>query len=121
MTLSEVHARLANTALFYFLLLSLWGYWRFFRKEGVNASYWGALAIAELLILVQGGVGAYLWLVGLRPDRGIHLLYGVVSAMAIPAAYAYTQGRSQRPEILIYGTAMLITVGLILRAVATAG
>jgi hypothetical protein len=120
MSIAEVHARLANTALLYFLILAGWGYWRFFRRQGVSSSYWGALFIAEILILIQGGLGGYLWLIGLRPGRGIHILYGVVAAMAIPAAYTYTRGRTERPEALIYGTTMLITVGLILRAVATA-
>jgi hypothetical protein len=30
---------------------------RYFRRQGINSSYWGALAIGELLILVQAGLG----------------------------------------------------------------
>ena len=121
MPLTEVHARLANTALFFFLIMSIWGTWRFLRKRGLEGSYWGALVIAELLILVQGGLGAYLWLIGLRPMRSIHILYGVVSALALPLAFAYTKGREGRPEMLIYTVTLLITVGLILRAMFTGG
>lgn len=116
-----LHARLSNTALLYLLVLSLWGYWRFFRRQGLAASFWGALVIAEILLTAQAFLGGYLWLAGLRPARGIHVLYGVVSLLAIPAAYAYTQGREERPEMLVYATALLITVGLLLRAAATAG
>jgi hypothetical protein len=120
MTISELHGRLSNTALLFFFFLSIWGYWRFFRKQGVDASYWGALAIGELLLLVQSGLGAYLWVIGLRPERGIHLLYGIVALLAIPAAYAYTKGQDTRADILIHGTTTLITVGLIFRAISTA-
>jgi heme A synthase len=121
MSIVEVHARLANTAIFFCLALALWGFWRFFRKKGIDPSYRGAAIIAELLILVQGALGAFMWFSGLRPARGIHLLYGIVSALAIPLVYTYTKGREERPEMLLYGVAFLVLVGLLLRAVATGG
>ena len=121
MSLVEIHGRLANTAVFYFGFLALWGLVRFFRRQGLTPAYWGALVIAELLILTQGGIGAFLWYSGLRPGRGVHILYGLVSGLAIPAVYAYTRGREERAEMLMYGVATLVTVGLILRGIATAG
>jgi CDP-diglyceride synthetase len=120
MSASEVHGALANTATLYFIALTIWGYFRFFRKQGVESSLWGALAIAEILLLVQGLLGGYLWIIGARPARDMHMLYGIVSLMAIPAAYMYTKGRTDRPEVLIYATTSLITFGLIMRAVSTA-
>ncbi len=121
MPLAEVHGNLANSALFYFLFIAIWGLVRFARRQGVSSGYWGALVIAELLILAQGGLGAFLWYGGLRPERGVHILYGLVSGLTIPAVYAYTKGREERAEMLMYGAATLLTVGLILRAVLTAG
>jgi hypothetical protein len=121
MSLVEVHGNLANAALFYFAILAIWGLVRFARRQGVGSSYWGALVIAELLILAQGGLGAFLWYTGHRPGRGIHILYGLVSGLAIPAVYAYTRGREERAEMLIYGVTTLVTVGLVLRAMTTAG
>lgn len=121
MSLVEVHARLANTLLLYVILMAVWGLWRFFRKEGVGSSYWGALVIAEGLIIAQGLLGAYLWFVdSLRPERGgIHILYGVVSALAIPAVYVYTKGGDQRREMIVYAAVLLFTIGLVLRAMST--
>lgn len=119
MTLAELHARLANTAMLYFLIVSLWGFVRFFRKQGLDSSFWGALAIAELLVVAQALLGGYLWVAGLRPARTIHLLYGLIVPIMIPGAYVYTKGRDGRPEVLVYGTATLITVGLLLRAIVT--
>ena len=121
MSLTTVHANLANAALIYFVILAVWGLVRFARRQGVGSSYWGALVIAELLILAQGTLGAYLWYSGLRPGRGIHILYGLVSALAIPAVYAYTKGGEERREMLIYTVVALVTAGLILRATTTAG
>lgn len=120
MSISLIHAKLANTALIYVLCLALWGFWRFVRKQGLDSGYWGALVIAEVLLLVQGGLGSAMWLIGLHPERSIHLLYGVVSALAIPGVFAYTRGRGERSEMLLYAAVMLVTVALILRATTTA-
>ncbi|GAB4535352.1 MAG: hypothetical protein Kow0063_19570 [Anaerolineae bacterium] len=121
MSLTTVHDNLANAALIYFAILALWGLIRFVRRQGVGPNYWGALVIAELLVLAQGGLGAVLWYSGLRPARGVHILYGVVSALTIPAVYTFTRGREERPEMLMYGVVALVTVALILRAMITAG
>ena len=121
MSLTIIHGNLANAALIYFAILAIWGIVRFFRRQGISSSYWGALVIAEILILAQGTLGAVLWYSNLRPARSVHILYGLVSALAIPAVYAYTRGREERAEMLMYGVATLVTVGLILRAIVTAG
>jgi len=121
MTLADIHGRLGNTAMYYVLILGVWGLWRYFRKQGLNSNYWGALVIGEILILLQGALGAYLFVIGARPGRSIHILYGIVSAIVIPGIYAYTRGDEDRRPMLIYGIALLILVALILRAVPTAG
>ncbi len=119
MNLSEIHGRLANIALTYMLIVSLWSYYRFFRKKGIDSSFWGALAIAEFLLVAQLLLGIYLWMQGLRPPRTIHVLYGFLIPVMIPGAYFYTRGRVGRPEALVYGTTTIITVGLIFRAIFT--
>ena len=115
-----IHSRLANSVLIYCLVLGAWGLWRFFRKQGVNSNFWGAAVIAEILVLVQGGLGVALWAMSLRPGRGaIHILYGVVSALSLPAVYVYTRGRDERREMLIYAVVLLFMVGIAIRAMAT--
>ena len=120
MSLADIHGRLANTALIYFGILALWGLWRALRKQGLDSSYWGALAIAEVLIIVQGILGAILYFSGERPGRWVHILYGVVSVLVIPGLYAYTRGESDRRVMVIYALTLLISVGVILRAIGTA-
>jgi hypothetical protein len=117
-----LHDRLAITALLFCLFMALWGFWRFFRQQGLASSYWGAALIAEFLMLFQGGLGLYLWITGMRPARGgIHILYGLALALAIPLVYSYTRGRQERPEMLLYAVAFLIMCGLVLRAMVTGG
>lgn len=120
MSLPEIHARLGNTALYYLIAMAIWGLWRVLRRQGVDSSYWGALVIGEILILLQGGLGGYMWLSGLRPGRTIHLLYGIVGALIIPGVYAYTKGESDRRVMMIYAFALLFAVGILLRAIMTA-
>lgn len=119
MPINEIHARLGNTAMLYFLVIALWGYFRFFRNQKVNSSYWGALAVGEILLIIQGLIGGYLWFFVARPERWIHILYGFVALSMIPGAFVYTKGRDGRPELLVYGTATLIGVGLLLRGIFT--
>jgi CDP-diglyceride synthetase len=121
MSLSEVHGRLGTTALYFMILMALWGLFRYFRKEGVNSNYWGALVIGEILILVQGLLGAYLWIIGARPERSLHVLYGIAAALVIPGVYAYTKGNEERRAMLVYGVALVVAVLLTLRAITTAG
>jgi len=116
-----IHERVGVTALYYFLIITIWGYYRFFTRRGIDSAFWGALAIAEILILAQAFLGVYLWIDGLRPARGmLHVIYGAVIPIMIPGAYFYTKGRGERAEILVYSTAAIITCGLILRAIYTA-
>jgi hypothetical protein len=120
MSLSEIHGRLGNTAVYYVIIMGVWGLWRYFRRQGMDSNYGGALVIGEILILLQGLLGAYLFISGLRPGRGIHLLYGIVSALVIPGVFSYTQGDDRRRVMLIYGISLLILAALILRAITTA-
>ena len=123
MPLNDIHARLFITTLAYCLVMALWAFWRFFRKQGVDSSYWGALVIAEVLLVIQGALGAYLYFVlGLRPARAsIHILYGVISLLSIPGAYAFTKGGDQHRDMLVYGAVLAFQCGIILRAAVTGG
>lgn len=119
MNIVSIHSSLANTSMMYFFIISLWGFWRFFRKQGVDGNYWGAAAIAAILIFVQSALGTYMWITGLRPGRTLHILYAVISLAALPTVYAYTKGREERADMLIYATVAIITAILLLRATMT--
>ena len=121
MALAEVHGRLANTAMIYCILMAAWGLFRFFRRQGVSGSYFGAIVIAEVLLAIQGLLGLILWFgVATYRPGWVHWLYGIVLLLGAPLVYAYTKGRQERPEMLLYGVAFVIMIALVLRAMVTA-
>lgn len=118
----EIHMRLGNTAFYYAAIMTLWGFWRIIKKRGVDSNYWGAIVIAQILILLQGALGVYLYFfTDYRLARQVHVLYGVVSALVLPAAFAYTRGNQERRDMVIYGAVFLIMSVLTARALMTAG
>jgi heme A synthase len=120
MNLAMIHGRIANSVLLYVIILCLWGFWRAIRKENLSSSYWGSLVIGEILILLQGALGFYMFVIGLEPDRGgMHILYGIVGALGIPAVYVFTKGNNDRRTMIIYAAIMLFNAGIFLRSIAT--
>jgi hypothetical protein len=128
MFINLLHDRLAITALMFIVILAVWGIWRLIRGQGINGSMWGALTVAEIVIIIQGLMGIYLWFSGgcpnateLCPSRGgVHILYGVASVLVIPGIFAFTRGGSDRRALFIYVIALLFLAGLVIRGIATA-
>jgi len=119
MPLTLIHGRLANTVILYLIALTIWAFWRFFRKEGMSPNYRGALIISMLLIFFQTFLGGILWLGDSRPDSTMHLLYGIIGVIGIPAVYVFTKERQNRYEMLLIGTGLLFLIGIVFRLVAT--
>jgi hypothetical protein len=120
MTLPEFHARLGNAGMLFALALGLWGLLLYFRKEGPSGGYFGGMVIGEVLFIVQGLIGATLYYSGRPLAQSVHVLYGVLSVVSMPAAYAYTRGGTDRRTSLIYGLVGLFLFGVALRAISTA-
>ncbi len=121
MTLTQVHATLANACLLFSLIIAGYGFLLYLRRRGVDSNFWGTLAAGELLFLAQGVLGVILFASGLRAARTlVHVLYGIVLVISIPGAYAVTRGRDTRREVLIYAVIGLFLAGIALRAMYTA-
>ena len=119
-TLAVLHARLLVTILLFFGALAIWGFFSYLRGQSISGSYKGALAIGELLMLAEFVIGVLLLLSGAQPYRlSIHILYGIVAIIGLPGAFAYTRGRDDRWELLIYVTVCLFLCGIALRALTT--
>lgn len=116
-----LHGRLALMSLIYFVILTAWGYFRFFRKQGIDSSYWGGLAIGEILISAQSIIGFLMWFGGQAPAKSVHILYGILAPALIPLVYVYTKGGDDRPDALVYGTATLFAAAFVIRAFYTGG
>lgn len=101
------------------VLVAIWAVVAFFRKRSASPGFRSALLVTELVLLLQGGVGAFLVLTGRQPRQGLHFVYGILSAILIPVAYGYTASASRRREPLIWMLALLALAGLVIRALTT--
>jgi hypothetical protein len=101
-------------------VLALWSLYLRLRSQPLNSAWFGAAVVGELLLLAQFAVGWILWFQGLDnslPRAWIHILYGVVAVIALPAAYSYF---SKIADFRVQTLAMALTCfflwGILLRA-----
>jgi hypothetical protein len=117
--MTQVHTLLSNMISIYSLLLAAWGLANFLRRRPPDGSFNGALVIAVAMYAIEGILGVLLLLVGERPGRSIHWLYGVTILLTIPAIFVFTRGRNSSRESMLYGLGLLFIWGLSERAVET--
>jgi hypothetical protein len=86
-----IHRGLANAASLFLAILTIWALVQFFRSRPLGGSWNGAAVVAEILLVAQFLVGGVLWLQGMQagPRPWIHILYGTVAIITLPAAYSY--------------------------------
>lgn len=87
-----IHTRLANTVWLFLLILGLWSLLRAVRGRGVSGNFLGALAIAEILILIQVLLGVLLYFdgrLGSVSEPAIHVLYAAFSLVFLPFVFLY--------------------------------
>lgn len=87
-----VHSNLAQSASLFIIVLAVWALVQRVRKRPLDSNWFGAAVIGELLIVVQFILGWVLFFqtggTGL-PRAYLHILYGAVAVLALPAGYAY--------------------------------
>jgi hypothetical protein len=116
---SLVHDRLSLTVMLFMAAVGVWGIVSYLRGQSISGSYAGALAIGEALVLVQVGAGAVTLLTGARAPSATHYLYGITAILALPFAWSWLRGRSQRQALLIYSLVALFIFGLAARGMIT--
>ena len=117
--LKAVHGIISNTVVLFFLALGIWGVYRAFRRYTVDGSYIGALVIGEALFVLQGILGAVLYLGDARPGRVVHFIYGSFVLVALPGLFAYLKGDDSNQAQLYFGLAAISLFGVALRAIST--
>ncbi len=118
---SLVHDRLSVTVMLFMAAVGAWGIVAYLRGQSISGSFAGALAIGEALVLVQVAAGATMLLAGARAPHATHYLYGITAILALPFAWSWLRGRSQRQALLIYSLIALFIFGLAVRGMATGG
>jgi hypothetical protein len=124
MTLVEIHGRLSNTASLFIAVLTIWAVYLALRARAVDGSWLGAAVIAELLIAAQGALGAVLYVQGhgmALPRPFLHILYGIVSLITLPASYTYFGSiENDRVKTLALAATCAFLWGILQRSVYTA-
>ncbi|NIS83444.1 MAG: hypothetical protein GTO14_25340 [Anaerolineales bacterium] len=112
-----IHNGLATSVLYFMVIAGVFGLATTLRRRGIDGSYWGILAIGEVLILAEAVVGTIMYLGGARPGRpGVHILYGIVAVITLPAYYALSKGRDDRSAALVYSLLCFIVAIISLRS-----
>lgn len=121
MSFIEVHARLSETATLFIGFIGVWAFFFRIRNRPLDSSWYGAAVIGELLLVAQALLGAWLYygmaLGGALPRPFMHILYGVVSVVTIPAAQSYFgQLEDEKVKAVAMAAACIFLWGIILRA-----
>ncbi len=113
-----IHGNLATAVMLFNTLLGVWAAAKYLRNSGgVDGQFAGALALSPILGLVQMITGLVLVGMGLGgAARLVHFLYGVLVVINIPAAFAFTRGRDDRPILLLYSVVLFFTSACGVRA-----
>ncbi|MDQ3227052.1 MAG: hypothetical protein M3Q50_10540 [Chloroflexota bacterium] len=114
-----LHDRLSITVMLFMLVLGIWGIFTFWRKRAMSGSFAGALAIGELLVVLQVAAGVLLLGAGARSPGVTHYLYGITAILVLPFAWSYFRARDQRQALLIYSLVALFIFGLAVRGMMT--
>ena len=111
------HQDLFRSLVLYFAVLAAWGLFLWFRNQGPNGSYYGAMLIGEGIIIVQALSGLLLVATGHHPSDGLHWLYGGVVLLTLPVVHlvwAQKAGGSRNASVLYAaGCAFVLIVALV--------
>jgi hypothetical protein len=120
MALTQIHAGLANTAVLFIAALGIWALLLRFTSRPLNSAWFGAALMGEILIIAQGVLGGLLYLQGLNaalPRPFMHILYGVVAIITLPAAQSYFgQLEDENVKTLAIAASCFFLWGILLRA-----
>ena len=119
--IGQLHGALSNTIWLFYLFLGLWGLYRAIRRQPVNGSYLGAVAVIQIVMIVQALMGGALYLGGNRPERElVHYLYGAFGIVFLPGVFAYLKGDDSNTAQWIFALGSLFMYGVIRRIIGTA-
>lgn len=116
----EIHRGLANASTMFLAVLAVWAFYLRLRSRGLDGNWFGAAVIGELLLLAQFAVGWVLWFDGMGailPRPWIHILYGVVAVITLPAGYAYfSKIADPKVQTLAMALVCVFLWGIVLRS-----
>lgn len=120
MSLTEIHIGLAQSATLFMIALGVWAIFLRFRSRPLDGSWYGALAVGEILMVVQFALGWILYGQGLGdnlPRAFVHILYGAVAVITLPAAYAYlSKLEEENTKTILFAIVCFFLMEVVIRA-----
>ena len=124
MSLVVIHRGLANASTLFMAALAIWAFVLWLRSRALDSNWFGAAVIGEILVIAQFLVGWLLWFQGMGADLPrpwIHILYGMVAVITLPAGYTYFNNiKNPRVQTLAMTFICAFLWGIILRAAQVA-
>lgn len=117
--MEDIHKIIGIAVVTAFGATGLWGLVAVVARRDPGRVFWGLVAIAQVIIGLQIVVGFVLWaLPNTTLPEPLHLVYGVLSGVAIVWAHMDARGREDSPwKPFVWAT--LFAFGLSLRALQT--
>lgn len=111
---------LGRSVVLFTLICGIWGILAHAKRLPDDGRYYSTLVLAELLILTQAALGVVLIVLGRMPALRdpIHVLYGLLAALLLPAVYGIATRRGWSAPLALGLTALFI-FGLSIRAFTT--
>jgi hypothetical protein len=121
MSLPDIHTRLYLACILYSAACGVWAFYLAIRGREIGSNFLGTLVINEILFIAAGVLDVLLLAnSGIAPARPpVHLLYTATGVLTLPAAYAFTGGRTTSREAGVYGAVCLFLAGIAIRAIIT--
>lgn len=124
MTFPQLHDGLANAAMMFAAIIGVWALFLRLRSRTLDGAWYGAAVICELLILAQAAIGVLMYIQGLGavlPRPFMHILYGIVAVVTLPAAYSYMVNlEDENVKTLLMALVCLFLWGILQRAASVA-
>lgn len=118
--IADLHGTLAQTVMYYFFVVGIWGIIEYVRGGELGGNIGGAFVIGQILVCVQVLLGIIILAGGYRV-LSTHYLYGISAIISLPFAWSYMRSRHPRQALMVYSLVALWIFGLAIRGIVTAG
>lgn len=118
--IAELHATLAQTVMYFFFAIGIWGVIEYLRGGELGGNIGGAFVIGQVLVSAQVLMGVII-LAGGFTVQSVHFLYGISAIISLPFAWSYMRARNPRQALVVYSLVALFICGLAIRGIVTGG
>jgi len=120
--MADVHGLLARVVLVLVVVTAAWSVILVAGRRPIRPALVGGLAWIVVLVAVTGLIGIANAAAAGWPSDPLHIVYGVLSALVLPGAWAIARARPEpRRTVLVLAVASVVQVILVIRLFQTGG